>query len=52
MIEAANRPYITKFGPMNPTPNLNEYATAEHALKYLARADRDSASDRGRERLA
>ena len=25
---------------MNPTPNLNEYATAEHALKYLARADR------------
>jgi len=24
---------------MNPTPNLNEYATAEHALKYLARAD-------------
>src|SRR3954462_4883176 len=21
-------------------PNLNEYATAEHALKYLARADR------------
>lgn len=27
------------FGPMNPTPNLNEYATAEHALKYLARAD-------------
>jgi tRNA (cmo5U34)-methyltransferase len=22
------------------TPNLNEYATAEHALKYLARADR------------
>src|SRR5882762_2929369 len=21
------------------TPNLNEYATAEHALKYLARAD-------------
>src|ERR1700690_892031 len=25
---------------MNGTPNLNEYATAEHALKYLARADR------------
>jgi SAM-dependent methyltransferase len=25
---------------MNPTPNLNEYATAEHALKYLGRADR------------
>src|SRR5262249_33705799 len=25
---------------MNHTPNLNEYATAEHALKYLARADR------------
>ena len=25
---------------MPPTPNLNEYATAEHALKYLARADR------------
>jgi len=24
---------------MNPTSNLNEYATAEHALKYLARAD-------------
>ena len=24
---------------MNATPNLNEYATAEHALKYLARAD-------------
>jgi len=24
---------------MNRTPNLNEYATAEHALKYLARAD-------------
>ena len=22
------------------TPNLNEYATAEHALKYLARADK------------
>ena len=25
---------------VNRTPNLNEYATAEHALKYLARADR------------
>ena len=25
---------------MTITPNLNEYATAEHALKYLARADR------------
>lgn len=25
---------------MTATPNLNEYATAEHALKYLARADR------------
>lgn len=25
---------------MNPTPSLNEYATAGHALKYLARADR------------
>src|SRR4026209_2959849 len=25
---------------MASTPNLNEYATAEHALKYLARADR------------
>jgi len=27
---------------LNPqrTPNLNEYATADHALKYLARADR------------
>jgi SAM-dependent methyltransferase len=25
---------------MSPAPNLNEYATAEHALKYLARADR------------
>lgn len=24
---------------MTTTPNLNEYATAEHALKYLARAD-------------
>jgi SAM-dependent methyltransferase len=24
---------------MNGTSNLNEYATAEHALKYLARAD-------------
>jgi SAM-dependent methyltransferase len=24
---------------MKRTPNLNEYATAEHALKYLARAD-------------
>jgi SAM-dependent methyltransferase len=24
---------------MSGTPNLNEYATAEHALKYLARAD-------------
>src|SRR5262245_10196200 len=24
---------------MNRTPNLNEYATAEHALKYLSRAD-------------
>jgi tRNA (cmo5U34)-methyltransferase len=24
---------------MQPTPKLNEYATAEHALKYLARAD-------------
>jgi len=24
---------------MKPTPNLNEYATAEHALAYLARAD-------------
>jgi len=24
---------------MNRTPNLNEYATAKHALKYLARAD-------------
>ncbi|HKW30495.1 MAG TPA: hypothetical protein VJT54_14250 [Verrucomicrobiae bacterium] len=22
------------------TPNFNEYATAEHALRYLARADR------------
>ena len=25
---------------MNRTPNLNEYASAEHALKYLARADK------------
>lgn len=25
---------------MANTPNLNEYATAEHALQYLARADR------------
>jgi SAM-dependent methyltransferase len=25
---------------MSSVPNLNEYATAEHALKYLARADR------------
>ena len=25
---------------MKTTPNLNEYATAEHALAYLARADR------------
>jgi len=25
---------------MRPSPNLNEYATAEHALTYLARADR------------
>jgi len=25
---------------MTGIPNLNEYATAEHALKYLARADR------------
>jgi SAM-dependent methyltransferase len=25
---------------MNRTPNLNEYATAEHALKYLARVDK------------
>lgn len=25
---------------MDRTPNLNEYATAAHALKYLARADR------------
>ena len=25
---------------MTGTPNLNEYASAEHALKYLARADR------------
>ena len=25
---------------MKPMPNLNEYATAEHALQYLARADR------------
>ena len=25
---------------MPGTPDLNEYATAEHALKYLARADR------------
>lgn len=24
---------------MNRTPKLNEYANAEHALKYLARAD-------------
>ena len=24
---------------MTSTPDLNEYATAEHALKYLARAD-------------
>src|SRR6185503_5527978 len=24
---------------MNRTSNFNEYATAEHALKYLARAD-------------
>jgi hypothetical protein len=31
---------LGSFGPMNPKPNLNEYATAEHALKYLARADR------------
>ena len=23
-----------------PTPNLNEYATAQHALQYLSRADR------------
>lgn len=25
---------------MTPPPDLNEYATADHALKYLARADR------------
>src|SRR5262245_3497732 len=25
---------------MTPTPNLNEYASAEHALQYLARADK------------
>jgi len=25
---------------MSPTPNLNEYSSAEHALKYLARADK------------
>ena len=25
---------------MSRTPNLNEYASAEHALKYLARADK------------
>src|SRR6266436_1017292 len=25
---------------MSSTPDLNEYATAEHALKYLALADR------------
>jgi SAM-dependent methyltransferase len=25
---------------MTPTPNMNEYATAEHALKYLALADK------------
>jgi tRNA (cmo5U34)-methyltransferase len=28
------------FSPMSRTANLNEYASAEHALKYLARADR------------
>ncbi|HLZ53195.1 MAG TPA: class I SAM-dependent methyltransferase [Verrucomicrobiae bacterium] len=28
------------FPVMTGTPNLNEYATAEHALRYLARADR------------
>jgi tRNA (cmo5U34)-methyltransferase len=27
-------------GPMNRTANLNEYATAEYALNYLARADK------------
>lgn len=26
--------------PLKQTPNLNEYATAEHALRYLALADR------------
>lgn len=26
--------------PMKPTPDLNEYTTAEHALRYLALADR------------
>jgi hypothetical protein len=25
---------------MSRTPNLNEYASAEHALKYLSRADK------------
>jgi SAM-dependent methyltransferase len=25
---------------MTPTPNLNEYASAQHALEYLARADK------------
>ena len=25
---------------MTNTPDLNEYATTEHALKYLSRADR------------
>lgn len=32
-------PVDSKSRPMKPTPNLNEYATAEHALAYLARAD-------------
>jgi len=39
--DTLGRPHrsVLALGPMNPTPNLNEYATAEHALKYLARAD-------------
>jgi tRNA (cmo5U34)-methyltransferase len=34
------RSRILNVGPMNRTAHLNEYATAEHALNYLARADR------------
>jgi SAM-dependent methyltransferase len=35
------QPKLIHFNSSMPsTPNLNEYATVEHALKYLARADR------------